>query len=179
MNALSNSNNPCQPQIPQDQTTKNLQFALQQKRRKNLNRMIILPLVFTLVVVALIILARDLTAKNESMSGLQKVGQQLLEFQAKNQRWPSHNEFMKFQLHSRSLSLSGINYDSSYLLDDSPSDTVLAYTGEYQLKLPASGHAVLYLDGQVKWVSAAVLQQQLKKREQIYNGRILHPKNIK
>jgi len=179
MNALSNPNNLPQPQNPRDQITENLQTALQQKRRKSLNRMIILPLVFTLVVVALIILARDLTAKNEGLTGLQKVGEQLLEFQAKNQRWPSHDEFMQFQLHSRSLSLSGINYDGNYLFNDSESDTVLAYSSEYQLKLLSNGHGVLYLDGRVEWVGSAVLQQQLKKREQLYNGRILHPKTLK
>ncbi len=148
-------------------------FSARHIRQVRLLRISILPVMFALIVIMAVIIFRNYATRNEIILGMETVGKQIEAFHKANNAWPSHIQFQTFNLKSRNISLSSITYEPEQILKNSPHDTVLAYSPMVDMLFMPPGHAVLYLDGQVKWVSDATLKTQLKKRLRFYNSNIV------
>lgn len=140
-----------------------------QSRRKNLRRMLALPLVLMAVVILLVLVGRDLRVRQERLTAMEALGEQISEFREEKGELPAEAEFREFRTTNRT-SINSVSYDRERILDDSPADTVLAYTSPLDFLLFESGHAVLYMGGEVEWVNPEALTKMLKKREQRYNA---------
>lgn len=162
------------PKVERSCITENVESSAQTARRVRFKRMLVIPALFALLFVLLVILGHDLLVKNEYLKNMNKISQQMKQFRdSNNKRLPSQEEFMKFAIDSRNVNIARLGYDSSLILEDSPADTVLAYTPETEFQFLKDGHVVLYFDNSVIWVSPETLQSQLKKRRQFYNSRII------
>lgn len=140
-----------------------------QSRRKNLRRMLVLPLTLMAVVVLLVFVARDMRIRQERLTAMEALGEQMSEFREEKGRLPTEDEFRKFRTTNRT-SINSVAYDRERILDDSPADTVLAYTSPLDFRFLANGHAVLYVGGEVEWVDREAMATMLKQREQRYNA---------
>jgi hypothetical protein len=161
-------------QIQHDDPTANVQRSLQQARRSRFIRMLLLPILLGLVFIVFVFLIHDLFEKNEYIHNMERIGLQIAAFKNEhNQTLPSHQEFLRFEIRSRNLRTHEIHYDKSLVLKDGPAETILAHTAKLSLRLMSSGHAILYVNGNVEWVTPDKLQQLLDNRQQQYNRNIL------
>lgn len=161
------------PKVERSRITENVESSVRTARRVRFKRMLVIPVLFVPLFVLLVILGHNLLAKNEYVKNMNKISRQMKQFRDSNKRLPSQEEFLKFAIDSRNVDIANLSYDKSLILEDSPADTVLAYTPKSEFEFLKDGHAVLYLDGSVIWVSPETLQSQLKKRQQFYNSRII------
>jgi len=145
-------------------------------RRGRLKRMVMLPLFFTVLFVFLVILVHDWFTKKEYIANMEKIGLQVSDFQKSHNRLPSSTEFLGFSLQARSLQLSSIVYGRDLVAEGAAGNTVLAHSPCTNLRLLADGHAVLYLDGRVEWVSPEEMGRLLTNRQQFYNSVEIKPK---
>ena len=161
-------------QIQHTNPAANVQRSRQKARRSRFMRMLLLPILLGLVFIVLVFLIHDLFVKNEYIHNMEKIGQQITTFKNEhNQTLPSHQEFLRFEIRSRNLRIRDVHYDKSLILEDSPAETILAHTPRLNLRLLPGGHAVLYVNGNVEWVTPAKLQRLLDDRQQQYNRNIL------
>ena len=151
----------------------NIEANAQRSRRVSFLRMWVIPFLFALVFIIAVMIGHDLFVKNTYLKNMEKVGQEISKFKSENNHPPSRDSFLEFKIFSRNLSIENINYDEKYILDDSPTETILAYTPISNFRIMNNGHAVLYLDDGVKWVNPDTVQLQIKKRNQLYNSRII------
>ena len=164
-------------QIRQANPTANVQCSLRKARRSRFIRMLLLPILLGLVFIVLVFLIHDLFVKNEYIHNMERIGQQVAAFKNEhNQTLPSHQEFLRFEIRSRNLRTHEIHYDKSLVLKDGPAETILAHTPRLNLRLLSDGHAVLYVNGNIEWVTPARLRQLLDNRQQQYNRNILRRK---
>jgi hypothetical protein len=145
-------------------------------RRSRLRQMVMLPLFFTVLFVLLVILAHDWFTKKEYITSMEKIGEQISEFQKSHNRLPSSTEFYGFSLQARSLQLNDIVYGHDLVVEGAAGDTVLANSPRTYLRLLSDGHAVLYLDGRVEWASPEEMRRLLTNRQQFYNSMKIKPK---
>ncbi|MCK5270495.1 MAG: hypothetical protein KAJ46_06910 [Sedimentisphaerales bacterium] len=161
-------------QIQHSDPAANVQRSLQKARRSRFIRMLLLPILLGLVFIVLVFLIHDLFVKNECIHNMEKIGRQIATFKnERSQTLPNHQEFLQFEIHSRNLRIRDIHYDKTLILKDGPADTILSYTARPGLRLLADGHAVLYVNGNVEWVTPDRLRQLLDNRQQQYNRNIL------
>lgn len=139
-------------------------------RRSNLLRMLILPLVVTAGVILLVFVLREVMDRQVHVHAMNTLAQQVSEFRQRENRLPSEKEFSKLE-RPRRVSEGNVEYGGAYVLEDSPSDTVLAHTRARGFRFIEDGHAVLDLEGNVAWVSRQRLRDMLKEREQRFNAR--------
>ena len=152
----------------------NVQRSLQKARRSRFRRMLLIPILFGLVFIVLVFLIHDLFVKNEYIHNMERIGRQITSFKNEhNHTLPSHQEFLRFEIRSHNLRINDIHYDKSLILKDGSAETILAYTTKLNLRLLSDGHAILYVNGNVEWVTSDKLQQLLNNRQQQYNRNIL------
>jgi len=144
-------------------------------RRSRLKHMVMLPLFFMVLFVFVVIVAHDWFVKKEYITNMEKIGLQISEFQKSHNRLPSSIEFLGFNLQARSLKLNNIVYGRDLVAEGAAGDTVLAHSPCANLRLLADGHAVLYLDGTVEWLSPERMGQLLTRRQQFYNSMKIKP----
>ena len=156
----------------------NVQSSLQKARRRRFIRMLLLPILLGLVFMVLVFLIHDLFVKNEYIHNIENIGRQIAAFKNEhNQTLPGYQEFLQFEIRSRNLRIRDIHYDKSLILEDSPAETILAHTFKPDFRLLPDGHAVLYVNGNVEWVTSAKLRRLLDDRQQQYNRNILRRKH--
>ena len=152
----------------------NVQRSLQKVRRSRFIHMLLLPILLGLVFIVLVFLIHDLFVKNEYIHNMEKIGLQVTTFKNEHsQTLPNHQEFLRFEIRSRNLRTHEIHYDKSLVLKDGSAETILSYTARSGLRLLPDGHAVLYVNGNVEWVTPDRLQRLLDDRQQQYNRNIL------
>ena len=155
----------------------NVERSLQKARRSRFIRMLLLPVLLGLVFIVLVFLIHDLFVKNEYIHNMERIGLQIAAFKNEHsQTLPSHQEFLRFEIRSRNLRTHEIRYDKSLVLKDGSAETILAHTHRLNLRLLSDGHAVLYVNGNIEWVTPARLRQLLDNRQQQYNRNILRKK---
>ena len=159
-----------------ERSKEKLESSVNCTRRRRLKHMVTLPLFFTVLFIFLVILAHDRFTRKEYIVNMKKIGVQISEFQKEYNRLPSSAEFLGFKLQARSLNLSAIVYGRDLVAEGAAGDTVLANSPLCNLRLLADGHAVLYLDGKVEWVSPEKMGQLLKRRQQFYHSVKIKPK---
>ena len=165
-------------QIQHANPAANVQSSLQKARRSRFIRMLLIPILLGLVFVVLVFLIHDLFVKNEYIHNMKNIGRQITAFKNEhNQALPNYQEFLQFKIISRNLRIRDIHYDKSLILKDSPADTILAHTLMPDFRLLPEGHAVLYVSGDVEWVTSAMLQRLLDDRQQQYNRNVLRKKH--
>ena len=135
--------------------------------------MLTIPVLFILILVAAVLVGHEQIARNEYLSAMNKLARQFQQFQKDHQRLPNLAEFATFDLRTRNLRTELISYEQAQILDDSPPDTLLAHSPLLKLRFRANGHAIVYLNGKVGWVSHAGLNRLLEQRLQRYNNRII------
>jgi len=159
-------------------TAANVQRSLQKARRSRLIRMLLIPILLGLVFIVLVFLVHDLFVKNEYIHNMKNIGRQVTAFKNEhNQELPSYQEFLQFKITSRNLRIRDVHYDKSLILKDSPAETILAHTPNLNFRLLSDGHSVLYVSGNVEWVTPAILQRLLDNRQQQYNRNVLRKKH--
>ena len=146
--------------------------SVQHRRRRNLLRKLLIPIVFAMMVLALVLLGREWLARHECLSGMRELGQRVRAFEESHGRLPSREQVLEFELHSR-LKMKSVNYDETRILPDSQPDTPLAYSSPIKLRYLRGGRAVLECSGTVRWLDEETFQQRLARRERLYNARIL------
>jgi hypothetical protein len=161
-------------QIKHSDPAANVQHSLQKVRRSRFIRMLLLPILFGLAFIVLVFLIHDLFVKNEYIHNMEWIGRQVTTFKNEhNQMLPNHQEFLRFEIISRNLRMHDVHYDKSLILEDDPAETILAHTPRLNLRLLSDGHVVLYVNGNVEWVTPVKLQRLLDDRQQQYNRNIL------
>jgi hypothetical protein len=141
-------------------------------RRISLLRMLILPLVLALALILFLMVGRDQLVKNEFMNGLHELNHQIMEFKSKQNKLPNSQQFQDFTIKAR-LNIQGVHYDEKKILEDSPPETILAYTNHINLRFLPDGLAALSLGGDVEWINQNELMRRLETREKYYNSKIL------
>ena len=165
-------------QIQHANPAANVQSSLQKARRSRFIRMLLLPILLGLVFMVLVFLIHDLFVKNEYIHNMENIGRQIAAFKNEyNQTLPGYQDFLRFEINSRNLRIRDIYYDKSLILKDSPAETILAHTPKLDFRLMLGGHAVLYVNGNVEWVTSARLRRLLDDRQQQYNQNILRRKH--
>lgn len=165
-------------QIQHADPAANVQRSLQKARRSRFIHMLLLPILLGLVFIVLVFLIHDLFVKNEYIHNMENIGRQITAFKNEhNQALPNYQEFLQFEIRSRNLRIRDVHYDKSLILKDSPADTILAHTLRPDFRILPEGHAVLYVSGDVEWVTSANLQRLLDDRQQQYNRNVLRKKH--
>ena len=141
-------------------------------RRSNLLRMMVLPLVLTAAVILLVFVGREILTRQVHLNAMSGLSEQIKDFCQQEGRLPREKELSQFDL-PRRISDSEVHYKTEHVFDDSPADTVLAHTAAKGFRFIGDGHAVLYLGGNVEWVSRQRLKEMLEEQEQRFNATIL------
>jgi len=131
-------------------------------------RLIVLTIFFIAPLVLLTIVVQDMLAEHIYVRNMGEIGRQVADYLEQNNRLPDREAFLRFELKDKKMSLSDVNYDTRQILNESPPNTLLAYSSTPKLRFLPRGYAVLYLNGEVEWVPHDTLQDKLKKREQFY-----------
>ena len=142
-------------------------------RQQRLYRKIAVSVLLTLALLALLFYGRERIERQDYYTAIQSLQHQIDEFQAEHRQLPRQEEFDGFELQKRTLSLLDIKYNIEHIMEESPPETILAYTPVLKSTFFANKHVVLFLDGQQKWLSSDELQEQLTQSEQLYNARML------
>ncbi|MBN1764254.1 MAG: hypothetical protein JW860_03270 [Sedimentisphaerales bacterium] len=156
------------------QIEKKIENTTQTTRRFRLIRMLIIPVIFSLALILLSLVGHDMFVKKEYYIFMEKVSQNITGYVKNNHQLPSQEIFLQFHIKARNLSLDKLHYDSSFILPESPPDTILAYTPTHDFWMISPGHVVLYMDGKLEWIKEEQLKTLLKKRDQFYNSAIIH-----
>ncbi len=125
--------------------------------------------VFFVLFIVLVFFLHDSMVHQQFENKMTEIGKQLQEFHQDNRRLPNLNEFLELVAGSRNLPDQLIDYDPTMVLDDSPGDTILAFTPLCRQWILPERHAVIKLDFTLIWVTADELQVMLEKRQQFYN----------
>lgn len=123
-------------------------------------------------------MGRNATVKTDFQQGMTQISRQIVDFRQSHSRLPRQDEFLAFELQARSFSLDRIQYGYHFILEDSPEDTVLAYSPLPKLWLATPQRLVIYLNGEMAWRSPEDLLQAVTRRNQHYNKQILAPGRI-
>ena len=145
-------------------------------RQHRLYRKIAISVLLTLTLLALLFYGRERIGRQDYYKALQALQRQIDEFQVENHRLPRQEEFSRFELRKRTLSLLNIQYNIDQILEESPPETVLVYTPALKSKIYANKHVVLSLNGQQTWLSSDELQDRLNQNERFYNSKMLQPR---
>ena len=156
-----------------NQITENVETSIQQTRRRRFVRMWILPVLLAVLFILLVILGHDLFVKNEYMRFMESISREITKYSNANNHLPSRQTFLRFDIKSRNLNITSVQYEDYLILVDSPPQTVLAYSPLTNFRFLANGHVVIYLDGTLAWVRPKTLQLQLQQREVFYNSRMI------
>jgi hypothetical protein len=148
--------------------------AIIETRRRRLWRTLLMSIVLGAILVALSFGFREFIGRNEYKRTMGELGTQVAQYKAAHGHLPSYGEVMQFKLQGRGPRLEMIVYEDNYITEGAPGDTPLAYTPLRKQYFLRSGHAVLQLDGQVRWLTDEDLQRKLTERNRRYNAEALH-----
>lgn len=141
-------------------------------RRSNLLRMTAPTLVLAAAVIMLVFVGREVLSKQVHLNAMSGLSEQIKEFRQQEHRLPRKKELAQFDM-PRRVSNHEVYYKKEHILDDSPADTILAYTAAKGFRFIGDGHAVLYLGGDVAWLGRQQLKEKLTEQEQRFNAAIL------
>lgn len=153
--------------IPVDQRVETNAFR---SRRKTTRKRLSYLLLTTLVMVGTVWVLREPMARREMLSGMGQLGHHITYYQTTHKKLPSTDDILSFNIYSRSLSLTGIQYQPDHILPNSPPETILANSPLREFNLLPSGHAVLRVDGQTEWLRPADLAARLTDRQKRFNA---------
>jgi len=160
-----------------EQLKQNVEDSIQCTRKGRFIRMLVIPTVLGLIFLVGVFVAHDLFIKNEYLKNIQKVGEQIKAYQkVHNNQLPSQKEFLDFKIYTRNMRIELIEYDKSMILETSPPKTILACTPEFESRFLPGGYGVLYLDGEIEWISPQKKEELLAARRQAYNTAALRGK---
>ncbi len=112
-------------------------------------------LLLGIVFVGVVVVAHDMFVKKEYLQNMELIGRQITEYRGTHeQKWPSRDEFLQFEINDRNMNIEKVHYYSDKIAPDAPGDTIIAYTQLSRFRILGNGHAALHLDGQVDWVGA-------------------------
>jgi len=161
---------PTESQARASRAREKREVTLRRSRRIVLARRLFLPVLGTFLLVVFILVGREWTNKQEYLNGIQDLQKKIEAFEKEKGRLPYPGEILQFDLTSR-IKAEGIRYEAEFILDDSPAESPLAYTGLLQLRFFTSGHAVLAKSGKVDWLTSTELEELIKRRNQHYRYR--------
>lgn len=161
--------NPEQPHDKKQRVAEHVVQSVQTQRKANLLRNIFIPLFTAVLFIFTVVLGHDLFVKNEHISNMHLLEEQITAFQKENNKLPSVSQLKEFKFRSRNMRSPAGGYNPEMILEDSPPDTILIHTPKANLRLLGDGYAVCYLDKTVKWVTPRELERQLRERERFYN----------
>ena len=141
-------------------------------RRSNLLRMTVPTLFLAAALILVFLVLREVMTRKVHLDAMNGLSEQLAQFRQRERRLPREKELAQFDM-GRRISDHDVHYRTQQVLDDSPADTVLAYTAAKGFRFIGDGHAVLYLGGDVAWVSRQQLKERLAEQEQRFNATIL------
>ncbi len=135
-------------------------------------RRFLIPLVLAVVFLGVLVMVHDGLRRVDYEHSMASLGEQLTRFRTEHNRLPTEREFQGFTLKSsRYLSTQKVQFEGQWILDDSPPETILAYTPLLEMWLSDPGHLVLYQNGGITWMKPAELERQRQSRDQLYRER--------
>ncbi|MBN2210652.1 MAG: hypothetical protein JW709_04575 [Sedimentisphaerales bacterium] len=150
--------------------------TITKSRRRTIRRRFWLLMLLVVVLCLAVLVIREPLAKQELLSFMDDVGQHIIYFQTTHKRLPTQNELLSWKIYSRNAGLESLDYAPTKILPDSPEDTILLAMKEpRKFHFIQSGHAVLQIDGQVKWLTPEQLAEKLRDREKHYNAAQFNP----
>ena len=139
-------------------------------------RRFLIPLVLAVVFLGVLVLVHDGLRRVDYEHSMASLGEQLIRFRAEHGRLPTEREFQGFTVESsRYLSAQKVRFEGQWILEESPPETVLAYTPLSGMWLSDPGRLVLYQNGETAWMKPAELEQQRQSRDQLYHERMAGP----
>lgn len=141
-------------------------------RRRSFRSMLIIPVLLAIVLLVLVFIGREAMVKKEFLHGLDQLRDQIADYQAANGRLPSREYIQDLDLSARA-SVRSFTYDGEDLSVDSPKDSILAYSSLLEFRFLESGLAVLYLNGELAWLSAEQFDEEMTAQRQRINRRIM------
>jgi len=151
--------------------------SVRSERRGRFIKMLLVPTILGLLFIVGVFAAHDLFVKHEYLKNMQKIGEQIKAYQkVHNNQLPSQKEFFEFNISTRNMRIENIEYDKSMILETSPPKTILACAPEFKSRFLPDGYWVLYLDGEIGWVSPQIKEKLMAERLQEYNTAVLREK---
>jgi hypothetical protein len=127
-------------------------------------------LISTIVIIVLFIFVfanfKDYTNKTETIRAFNQLGKKILDYRKQYGLIPSEAsiEGIKEQMEG-SVRTGKINYRAQWISIDSSPDSIVAYTEKQYSWFVKSGYVVLFLDGQVKYLSNEEFDKLLSKQQ--------------
>lgn len=145
---------------------------MQQHRRRYVIRMLVLPLVLTVILVGLLSVGREMFHKRIYINGMTFFSVQMEAFKTKNHRYPGAYEVEDFDHYSR-LPRKSVSYEEPPFAIDCPQNLPIAWTAPGRFHFLGDGRAVLMHDASVQWIASEPFDALLKKREQYRHAQML------
>ncbi len=150
--------------------------VLQNRRRNFLGRFYPL-LIFSIFFVTAILYVNDLHMKNNYVSDMAVIRNKIVEFHTTTGRYPSKQELGSFNLETQTIKVSAIDYELNYILPDSQPDTLLASSPRSGFWLVPEGRMVLFVNGEMEWLTEDEYKGQVKLRKQRNNSSAIKDKD--
>lgn len=141
---------------------------VEKRRQRVLRRMLIVPLLLALVLILVLVMVRDVQLKNGYRKAMQQLHRNISIYADENGRLPTAEDLAEFDW-THDISLGNIEYDNTRISLKASPKTILAHSGLIAFKLLQDQYAVLYLNGDVVWLSAEQFQQEWSQHEQKIN----------
>jgi len=121
----------------------------------------------TVVAVIGLINLKDWTNRREALRAMESISQQIQAYRSTNGSMPSQDyiDSIRESVPGRAR-LGKLEYQAHSIKHNSPNNAVLAYTQQtYRSFLIRSGYVVIYLDGEVCWMSPEQFQSVFNQHE--------------
>ena len=161
--------NPAQQENTTEPGTSN---PLQIRRRRYVIRMLVLPLVLTVALVALLGVGREMFHKRIYLNGMRSFATQMETFKEQHQRWPGVYEVRDFEFYSR-MPQEAIHYEDPVFPIDCEQNLPVAWSPATQFTFLDNGRVVLMGDGTLQWIDLESFAVLLKQKEQYRNAALL------
>ncbi len=131
-------------------------------------RHILTVLIVTVLFIFGLINLRDAINRSECIREMGELGKAVAAYRQKNGSLPPESAIRP--LIAEFARIGALEYRAKYMLYNSPTDTILAYTYQKSTSmLIKSGYVILQLDGQVKWLPPQEFKKLIDEQEKWRN----------